>query len=1169
LQFSRLRLQGFKSFVEATDLTLQDGLTGIVGPNGCGKSNLVEALRWVMGENSPKRVRGNDMDDVIFAGTALRPSRNLAEATLVLGNADCSAVAEFNNDDELIVSRKIERGGGSDYRINGKPVRQRDVHLLFADQATGSHSTSIVGQGQIDALIRARPQDRRQILEEASGTSGLQARRHEAELKLKAAEQNLVRVDDVLRTLDTQLRSLKQQVRQASRYRNLAEHIRRTEAALLHLRWMEAEDNSAKARDALQAAEQEMTDLLAVVTRGNTTRAGMTAEMPGLRKAETVAAALVQKLTLSRETIEAEARRVEDEIKAEEERLTQTRSDQERESDRLSDGEAALARLAAEETQIMATASQIEVDLPSVSAALTVTMTEVEALDDVLADLLKSAATTEARQEAIDQEILAITARREELTLRRRNLNEQRAALAAEIAGLPDLAIARDAVEASERALAQRQQQAHEAERARRDAEAALSAQRDLLQDVQCKATKLKAEADAIAALLQPHDDAQQVIDLITVTPGLENALAVALGEALTAALDPKAAQHWRVLPPLENVPALPGLAVALSEHIQAPAALARSLSQIGLVDNSKDGDAASILLAPGQTLVSRDGWAWRWDGFTVTPQARTGTALRLQQRNRLAGLQGDMAAAAREVEVAEAALREAAELFRNCQTLDNEVRASLQAAFASSNEARDRLAEGEREAASVDARITSMDDHLRQITDDLARLSARANDLGSERDELPLLEGLRVDITVKRAGLAELRGLQAQQSNERERLLREQEIYSERQKAVVEEQKAWQERMADALEQKRELAERLAALDDNLGELKAKPDELAARRGRVLSELGEAEAKRREAADALIAAEQRLSVVEHQLKLDETALADAREERVRAEAQVTSSGEHFAALRERIAEKVGGTPEDLRAIAAFGDREAWPSAFELEQALGRYARERDNMGPVNLRADVEAEGVQANMDKLQKEKDDLVAAIAKLRQGISHLNREARERLQNAFGAVNEHFQTLFKRLFGGGRAYLELIDDEDPLNAGLEIFACPPGKKLQILSLLSGGERTLTALALLFAVFQTNPSPICVLDEAEAALDESNIDQFCALIKDIAGETGTRFLIVTHQRLTMAHMDRLYGVTMREKGVSQLVSVDLAGAVALRDGEKADDVQSAESTLAEVQAA
>ncbi len=1171
MHFTRLRLQGFKSFVDPADLAIQVGMTGIVGPNGCGKSNLVEALRWVMGETSPKRMRGSEMDDVIFAGTATRPSRNLAEVSLTLDNANRTAPAEYNNLDELVVARKIERGGGSDYRINGRPVRQRDVQLLFADQATGAHSTSVVGQGQIDALIRARPQDRRQILEEASGTAGLQARRHEAELKLKAAEQNLTRVDDVLHTLDAQLRSLKQQVRQASRYRNLAEHIRRTEAALLHLRWLEAEDNAAKMREALQTAEQCVNDLLAVVTRGNAARSDIAAELPSLRKDEAAAAAIVQKLTLAREQNETENTRIIGEIQAQEQRLAQAHNDAERERVRQQDGDAAIARLGAEETQLTSRHEEIAAALPAVAANLATTTSDVEALDASLASLLEEVATAEARQEALQQELEALTQRQDVLTQRRAQTGAGRTALSAEIAARPDLALARACVEACESELAKRQQQAQDAEQARRDAESAQNAKRDAYQKAEAKHTKLKAEADAIAAMLQHrNDDAGQVIDAVVVTPGFENALAVALGEALTAALDPKAAMHWRDLPALASAPSLPPGTTPLSQFIQAPPALSRSLSQIGLVNDSHAGAALAISLLPGQVLVSRDGWAWRWDGFTVTPQARTATAIHLQQRNRLAALRDEMAIAEGEMRFAEEALKEASAILQNCQTLDRETRASLQAAFTALADANEQFADQEREAAAANAKLAAMDESLRQLAADLDQIRARAVAAEAERDELPLIDALRVDITAKRVGLAETRNSQAEQQSERDRLLHERQLCAERRNAVTQELNAWEERRSSAIAQSAALAERIAELEAQLTELSAKPAELAARHAELLDRLTAAEDTRRKAADALIATEQRLSVTEHQLKQDEAALSAAREERVRAEAAVQTADDHFNILRERIAEKLSCAPEDLKNIASFGDGESWPSAFDLEQALGRYLRERENMGPVNLRADVEAESVQTNIDSLQKEKEDLAAAIAKLRQGISQLNREARERLQEAFGHVNERFQSLFRRLFNGGKAYLELIDSEDPLNAGLEIFAAPPGKKQQVLSLLSGGERTLTALALLFAVFQTNPSPICVLDEAEASLDESNIDQFCTLIQDIAEQTGTRFLIVTHQRLTMARMDRLFGVTMSEKGVSQIVSVDLADAVALRDGKEPQAaVEAAEETLAEVQAA
>lgn len=1171
MHFTRLRLHGFKSFVDPTDLIINEGLTGIVGPNGCGKSNLVEALKWVMGETSPKRMRGAGMEDVIFAGTTTRPSRNVAEVSLALDNGDKSATAEYNDADELFVTRKIERGGGSDYRVNGRPVRQRDVQLLFADQSTGAQSTSVVGQGQIDALIRAKPQDRRQILEEASGTAGLQARRHEAELKLKAAEQNLTRVDDVLRTLDAQLRSLKQQVRQASRYRNLAEHIRKTEAALLHLRWIEAEADAGKAREALAAAEAQVNEMMAVVARGTTERTDIAADLPDLRAAEAAAAAVVQKLTLAREQIDAEARRTDAQIEATETRLTQAQSDEQREESRQKDSQEALARLSVEEESLAKKKREIEEKLPSVDDALSAATAEVETLEGTLTALMTELANAEAREGALQREIAALTSRQAELTQRRADLDAQRDALAAEIATRPDLSLAKSMVDACETELARRKLQAEEAETAKSQAEEAQTKAREEAQKANDRRTKLQAEEAAIDTLLAQQDNGafDRVIDLIAVTPGLENALAVALGEALTAALDSKAAMYWREMAPLSSPSALPQGAAPLAGFVKAPPALARSLSQIGLVEDRAQGEAACAALQPGQILVSRDGWAWRWDGFTLSPEAKTASAMRLQQRNRLSGLREELGAAEKESEAKTAALLEASTLFQQCQALDQQTRGALQAAFAALGDARAHLAQQERETAAANAKLSALDESLAQIAQDSEAVRARAAEIEAERAALPCIEALREKIGAGRVTLAEARSRQAAQKSERDGLSREMEICRAREKTVAEEIAAWQTRMESARAQTEALTQRIASLREELETLRAKPAELEISRGRLLTELEDAEGKRREAADVLIATEQKLSVTEHQLKQDEAALSRAREDRVRAEGAVEASEEHFKNLREKMEEKLGCTPENLREVAAFGDDESLPSVFELEQLLGRYVRERENMGPVNLRAEVESESAQAEIDKLTKEKDDLVAAIAKLRQGIGQLNREARERLNNAFSQVNERFQKLFTDLFGGGKACLELIDNEDPMNAGLEIVAAPPGKKQQILSLLSGGERTLTALALLFAVFQTNPSPICVLDEAEAALDESNIGRFCELVSRIARETGTRFLIITHQRLTMAHMDRLFGVTMSEKGVSQLVSVDLAGAVAMRDGKNEGAAAQAAETLKSVQAA
>jgi chromosome segregation protein len=1170
LQFTRLRLQGFKSFVEPTDLDIPAGLTGIVGPNGCGKSNLVEALRWVMGENSPRRMRGSGMEDMIFSGTATRPSRNLAEVVLELDNSTRSASSEFNNDDVIQVTRQIERGNGSDYRINGKPVRQRDVQLLFADQATGAHSTNLVGQGQIDALIRAKPQDRRQVLEEASGTAGLHARRHEAELKLKGAEQNLTRVDDVLKAYDTQLRNLKQQVRQASRYRNLAEHIRRVEAALFHIRWLEAGHNAEDAKNALQNAEERVKDLLIVVTQGNTKRAEIAAELPGLRQTEVAAAAIVQKLALIREQIEAESKRLTEETDAQHQHLAQTRGDYAREQERHTDGIAAIAKLESEQKQLGEKIAHISTQIPDVVQALTTVSEDVENLYNALTQLTQEVATTTARKQSLEQEITSLNERQSQLIQRREQLDTQRVSLATEVAARPDLSFALALLEASEKELAKRQQQAQGAEDKYRQTEQLHTQARDFVQQAQAKVTKLRAEAEAITAFLH-HQDSQteQVIDLISVTPGIEKALAVAVGEALTAGLDTAAAMHWRTLPSLSSSPTLPDGILPISQYIEAPVALIRCLSQIGLADNAAAGERAALHLHPGQIIVTRDGWAWRWDGFTVTPEAKTATALRLQQRNRLAALKDEIMVATAEAENAASALDQSATFFAQHQAEDRRAREALQAAFAALNDARATYTNQEKEATAITTKLATLDDSLRQIHADLAAIRQRASAVEDELKSLPNIDGQHATIAETRTKFTEQRSRQIQYESEREQLAREQALAQTRQTSITEEIVAWQARLDDAAGQMQSLATRVETIEGKLAHLQHRPAELQLSRAKLLTELSEAEAQRKQATDCLIETEQRLSVVEHKLKQDESILSENREGRVRAEAAVQAAAEHFSALRERMLEKLNCTPEELPSIVATGESEE-TIASELEQLLARYMRERENMGPVNLRAEVEADALQFDIDKLQQEKDDLVAAIAKLRQGISHLNREARERLQNAFTLVNERFQVLFKRLFNGGKAHLELIDAEDPMESGLEIFASPPGKKMQILSLLSGGERTLTALALIFAVFQTNPSPICVLDEAEAALDESNIDRFCTLVEDIARETGTRFLIITHQRLTMARMDRLYGVTMSEKGVSQLVSVDLAGAVAVRDGGSIDDVTSnVETALQEVRAA
>ncbi|NYZ11030.1 AAA family ATPase [Azospirillum sp. RWY-5-1] len=1148
--FTRLRLSGFKSFVDPTDLVIEPGMTGIVGPNGCGKSNLVEALRWVMGETSAKKMRGDDMDDVIFGGTSHRPQRNLAEVALVIDNRGRTAPAGLNEADELEVSRRIERGSGSDYRVNGKLVRARDVQLLFADNASGANSPALVSQGKVGQIINAKPQDRRMLLEEAAGITGLHSRRHEAELRLRAAENNLTRLDDVIGAMDTQLQSLRKQARQASRYRNLSEQIRRAEAVLWHLRWIACEAEQERSRTAFAAAEGMVRELMLAVSRLTAKRGEDAAGLPDRRRDEQAAAATLQRLTIARDQLDGEERRVAEQQAALRRRLQQIAGDLGREEALAADAGDALGRLDAERERLAAAQSDEEMLEEAAREALADAREGVDDLDRQLTRLTEQVAADEARRGSAQRQMAELEGRAATLARRLSEQQAQRAALEAEIAGRADIAESEMAVEVAEQRLEDAREAAEAAERARHDAEPAQARARDAMQAADAARTRLKAEEKALRDLLAVDggDLFPPLVDAVTVASGYEVALAAALRDDLTAPLNEAAPVHWRGLPPLPAVAPLPEGAEPLPWFVQGPEAAARALAHVGVVADAGVGAALAASLAPGQTLVSRDGGAWRWDGLTVAAGAPTAAAVRLKQRNRLRELDIEIEAADEKVEQARSALDAARRGVEEAVARDRQARDAVRIAVDAVGSARDRHARLAKEAAAAQSRLAALTEAVERLTADRqdadAQLAAAREALGA----LPDAREGRERVNELRAALAERRTVLAEKQNALDRLTREAQARRQRLAAIEQEKASWGTRSQGAGGRVAELKERAAAAEAELSALEDRPARISADRQELLGRIADADRARRRAADALAAEEAKLAGTETELRQAEAGLADAREARARAEAAVGAAVQQAATLTERIAERLDCRPEDTRAAAELGPDDELPEAAAVEARLEKLVRERENMGPVNLRAEIEAAELEAQITSLQTERQDLVDAIARLRHGIASLNREARERLVAAFEVVNRHFQELFTRLFGGGKAHLELVNADDPLEAGLEIYASPPGKKLQVLSLLSGGEQALTALSLLFAVFRSNPAPICVLDEVDAPLDEANVGRFCDLVEDIAREGNTRFLIITHHRLTMARVDRLFGVTMAERGVSQLVSVDLSRAVELR---------------------
>jgi len=1156
VSFTKLRLSGFKSFVDATELTIEPGLTGIVGPNGCGKSNIVEALRWVMGETSAKQMRGGDMDEVIFGGTRDRPPRNIAEVGLQLDNSSRKATAQFNETDDIEITRRIEREKGSLYRVNGRDVRAKDVQLLFADIATGARSTAIVGQGRISQIIQGKPAQRRHLLEEAAGITGLHSRRHEAELRLRAAETNLNRLNDVITALDAQLEGLKKQARQAARYRTISDSIRTAEALVLLIKREEAIAHLAKAREGLAETEGQVNELTGLAAAAATVQAEAAAAMPDLRKVEAEAAARLQHLVITRDKLDEELARIARAREAAEMRIAHIREDLNRESARLADADAALERIGAEQIELNeATAAEAD-ERERVREALMTAAQTVEAVEEELTLLQKRLSEADAARAAARQQLNEGEMRRQRAERRLADIMQQLDNARAQ--ALPPELLAEEEARAAEaeQDLAEARAAWEEAERQRSESQAAYEAARNMLHAKNAEHTKLRAEASALEDLLAEPKTAgawSPIIDTVTVEPGYEAALGAALGDDLSAAGDDTSPMRWMELPPLHEAAALPEGVQALADVVKAGGRLARRLSQVGLVQDAGAGMFLQDQLKPGQRLVTAAGDLWRWDGFVAVAGAPSAAATRLRQRNRLKELLETIETSGAALAEAEAAAEKAKQVIGEAQSAEQNARQAVRGAEDARNRARDAFGDVRQKAAAVQNRINALDENRAQLEGELEEATVQVSAARDHLSELGDGAELRAEAETKQSGLSQLRQELMEARAQYDALARQAEERARRLQTLESEIASWTSRKNQSIAQDEALRQRLGAEEEELSVLAARPEEIAEQRNALMDQLQVAESARREAADALQVGENGLKDADRVLKEVENALHAAREQRVRREGAVQQGEQTLEIVDTNIREKIQCEPEEVRTHTKLDEGDERPTLEQGEKRLQRLVSERENLGAINLRAEQESEELTAQITALVTERDDLVQAIARLREGIATLNKEGRARLTKAFKEVDGHFRNLFTKLFGGGRAHLELTEAEDPLDAGLEIMASPPGKRLGNLSLMSGGEQTLTAIALLFAVFMTNPAPICVLDEADAPLDDANVDRFCTLLSEIIKITDTRVLVVTHHRMTMSRMDRLFGVTMAERGVSRLVSVDLRAAEDLRDSQVA----------------
>jgi len=849
MEFKKIQLNGFKSFAEKTNFLIEDGLTGIVGPNGCGKSNIVESLRWVMGETSAKSMRGSGMEDVIFSGTSNKASKNIAEVSISVANENNEGPLQYREFKEINVRRKIEKDKGSKFYINDKEVRARDAQMFFADLSTGAHSPSMISQGRIGALVTAKPTDRRAILEEAAGISGLHVRRHEAELRLGAAENNLKRADELRRQQEKQLANLQKQAEEATKYKMFSEEIKKIEAGLYYLKLIEIDNEIRVENEINNEAEGEV--------------AGYNNKIAELEKL----------------------------IKQETDKVSPLRS---------------------KNIENLSKIQRLNLELQGLDEENTRTQTEIETLKISL--------------QTIEEDI---------------------------------------------------------------------TRERGIIIDANSNEKRLKEEKNELIETDSKYFETERLSN-----EDLERAKK------------------------------------ALSDE-------QKSVDEV--VNNLADG-AINISIGPIKNVKN--------------------TIIKIKE------------------------LIEANEL----------------------NQA----------SALLDRCTMELESFLNELKND------------RNRNELLSVNEKSQSIKVLQEKYAD--SYSKNQSIKNESIKRNQRI-----KTIETEIDSWRNLLTNSEKMVAELTERKNKLSSQLNKLDNQPKLQAEKKGQISESLRISEKEKIENEKIIFETDEKIENLRSQLNEIQEQSIQIRERKASSGATIDGLKKRKGDLLDRIDSELDLTEDNILENSNLNGVEDLPDAVIQEDLLDKKKQEREKLGSVNLRADEETSKYEIEIKKMEQDRMDLVTAIVKLKESINELNQKGRERLIEAFERVNRKFNEVYTKLFNGGNAKLELVDSDDPLEAGLEMLVSPPGKRLQSITLLSGGEQALTALSLIFAVFLSNPSPICVLDEVDAPLDDANVTRFCNLLEELTKITNTKFIIVTHHALTMSKMNRLYGVTMPEKGISQLVAVDL----------------------------
>ena len=1132
---NKLKITGFKSFAHPTELLIENGVTGIVGPNGCGKSNIFEAFRWVMGESSSKSLRSGLMDDVIFNGTQSLPAKNFAEVSIELDDF----TGKINNfpdlERKLIITRSLERGVGSFYKINNKDVRAKDISILFYDSGSGPRSSSIISQGNVDQLINFKPIERKIILEDAAGTSGLQARRHESELKLQSTEINLEKLEINLNNLIEQKKGLSRQARQADRYEQISESIKFFQSILIFSEWKsltkiinesqnEISVNKNKLKVSLEISSQkkEMIDLAkSEISKDQNERDNLNKNLFETENQINNQKNKLESITNKKAEIEKFKNTITNDIDLEEKKSKELKiyiqSLEEKISKENEDinNKTKLQKLNIEEIKLK---------------------NELKRMEAMFVSEIQMTLGEEFRSDNLKEE-------KETLT-KKRNQNEI------------DLNTAHKQSEELKKSLKSCENNLNDFEKKKENINKNIVGQKQLIQQISekkiklitelrkldtnrdtdlKKLTQLQTEIKTLNELIGGINISKDsILNLIKIEKGFENCVYAALTYELDATLtgSPK---KW-VLAKQDQIKNIKN---SLLNYVKAPTQLNLILSQIRVLNDSEDPIKIQKELTVGQILVDKNGSIWRWDGFISEDNSQKKNLIDSQLKLNMLAKQ--MNQYQEKVVVLDKKKNDFSKQEKNFDESISKEISKLENFEENLKLIEKKLISFREEKSLVSYNLEKSFEKLeelkktnKEITVSLNSIQdkeniLKKNETSKSKNEEEIfkksIQELDTKIEENRNQVSSIKEIIMKDELNRTFIMNDIEKSKTGLMDTIDRIKVLSERQNKYLIEEKNLEILPEKLTNEINDLEGKYNHV-----KKQVELGKEKFE-----DSI----NKLKVLENDLSKIEVQRENQRNEITRLQGALDSNIEKEKELRSLIYQTSSKQPEEFNKDERILNSEI-KGYDNITKHLDKLKFQRDQIGPVNLRAKIEEQELGKSIDELALEKDDLIQALEKLRIAINKINSEGKNRLIDAYSKVNKNFSDLFKKLFEGGEAKLELIKSEDPLETGLEIFARPPGKKLSNISLLSGGEKTLTAIALIFSIFLINPSPICILDEVDAALDDSNVERFCKILTELKKNTKTKFLIITHHKITMSSIDRVYGVTMAEKGISDIVSVD-----------------------------